>query len=212
VGSGQAADSTNAAYITSAGYSWAVSNGNAINGYQGGTTLPNSSTIHFFVCSGGSGTGSFASTSLTPTLPTGYSTYYRRIFSLLTGSGGSPLNMTVFEAEGGSYYAYFATDIQNVSSGSLTTTPSNITVSVPNGLRAQWIGQVFNSSSTGLALFMSPDEQQITASGNQFDVAAGGGTTNSVKMALRLACLPCRSAPFMLRKCFAVACFSTARQ
>jgi hypothetical protein len=84
ISSGQATDSTNAAYITCAGYSWAVSNGNAINGYAGGTTLPNSSTIHFFICNGASGTGSFASTSLTPTFPTGYNTYTRRVFSLLS--------------------------------------------------------------------------------------------------------------------------------
>lgn len=74
ISSGAASDSTTAIELIGSGYSWAVSNGDAANGYQGGTTLPNSSTIHFFLCNGGSGTTSFASTSLTPSCPSGYAT------------------------------------------------------------------------------------------------------------------------------------------
>ncbi len=95
VSSGQAADSTNAAYIASAGYTWKASNGNAINGTDAASsTLANSTTYHMFLCTGGSGTGTFASASLTPTFPTGYSTYHRRIFSFLTDTSGNPIPYT----------------------------------------------------------------------------------------------------------------------
>src|SRR5581483_6624956 len=85
ISSGQASDSTNATYITCAGYSWAASTGNAINGtYAGSSTLAASTTYHVFICSGASGTGSFVSASLTPTVPSGYNTYSRRIGSFQT--------------------------------------------------------------------------------------------------------------------------------
>ena len=70
ISAGQASDSTNVTQLVGAsGFSWGVGNGNAANGYQGGTTLPNSSTIHVFICGGTSGTCSFGSTSTTPTAP-----------------------------------------------------------------------------------------------------------------------------------------------
>ena len=102
VSTGQATDTTDAVFITkNTTTSWAVSNGNAINGYQGGSTLPNSTAIHFYICNGSSGTGVFASSSLTPTLPTGYATYYRRIFSLLTTSAGALIPVVTNETGGG---------------------------------------------------------------------------------------------------------------
>jgi len=110
VSAGQAADSTNAAYISKATTSsWAVSNGNAALGYQGGTTLPNSDTIHFFACYGSSGTTIFAHNGLTPTPPSGYNTYYRRIFSINTNGSGALIPYIAKEAHGGGYRALLTT-------------------------------------------------------------------------------------------------------
>lgn len=136
ISKGQASDSTLAALLAISGNtSWAVSNGNAINGYAGGTTLPNSSTIHFFICSGTSGVGTFASTSLTPTFPTGYTTYNRRIFSLMTNSSGSLLaNMAGTELDGGALQINWGGSTEsntNISSGIvslLITTPLGVVV------------------------------------------------------------------------------------
>ena len=137
ISSGQAADSTNASYIACAGYSWAVSNGNAINGYAGGTTLPNSSTIHFFLCTGGSGTGIFASTSLTPTFPTGYATYTRRIFSLTTNGSGALIGGTPIEISGGAMAFYLSTQVLDANEVLIGTSRSMVTLSVPTGIKLQ---------------------------------------------------------------------------
>lgn len=167
---GQAADSTNAVYIISAGYSWAVSNGNAINGYQGGSTLPNSSTIHFFVCRGNSGTASFASTSLTPSLPAGYSTYYRRIFSIKTTAGGALIPYSAVEVDGGAVQAYLATQVLDYNS-TISGTSSLITFSIPIGIKLQL---QFHAIATTAAyngiLITSPDETDVFPS-----ISAGGG-------------------------------------
>ena len=182
VGSGQAADSTNTAYITSAGYSWAVSNGNAINGYQGGTTLPNSSTIHFFVCSGGSGTGSFASTSLTPTLPAGYSTYYRRIFSLNTNGSGALIGGNAIETDGGALTFYLASPPTDVSTSTLGTSRTLFTLTVPSGIKVAALMRL-NTGSNAETVVTSPDEADIAPSNSPpqiFDVDAVAGATAGI--------------------------------
>lgn len=161
VSSGQATDTTNAAYIVCAGYSWAVSSGNNINGYQGGTTLPNSSTIHFYVCTGGSGTGTFASLSLTPTLPAGYDTYYRRIFSLQTNGSGAPLGGTPLETEGGSLLFYLTTQVLDISTTSLISANRTLfALSVPGGIKVQPLYRFYTLSTAGL-LLTSPDETDV---------------------------------------------------
>ncbi|MGH6967671.1 MAG: hypothetical protein ACREEN_01010 [Stellaceae bacterium] len=134
IGAGNATDSTAAAAIKTTGNtSWAVSNGNAINGYSGGTTLPNSSNIHFFMCSGSSGTGSFASTSLTPTFPTGYNTYARRIFSTITNSSGTMIAGYANEIAGGAMQfnkAAYTYDWNSTAS----TGPALLALSIPGGI------------------------------------------------------------------------------
>lgn len=164
VAAGQAADSSNTVYVAKSGTtSWAVANGNAINGYQGGTTLPNSSTIHFFVCSGVSGTGVFASTSLTPTLPTGYTTAHRRIFSLNTNSSGSLVAGQSIEIGGGALAFYFNAPILDVATTSLSTTRLAFTLTIPTGLIFQplyrCVGEIAASSIV------------ILTSGNEADIA-----------------------------------------
>jgi len=119
VGAGQATDSTNVATISKAtSTSWAVSNGNAINGYQGGTTLPNSDTIHIFMISKTDGTtASFAHNGLTPTLPTDY-IYYRRVGSFNTTGAGAPLPYTAIEMGGGAVEAILTTAVSQTYTGS----------------------------------------------------------------------------------------------
>jgi hypothetical protein len=163
---GQAADSTNATMLSGGSFSWAVSNGNAINGYQGGTTLPNSSTIHFFICSGGSGTGSFASTSLTPTLPTGYSTYYRRIFSVNTNGSGALVPYTAIEVFGGARLNYLTTqvlDCSNQAPGTSSRTLYTLS-SVPTGIKVMPLFDL-TPVATGSCgyLITSPDETDVAA-------------------------------------------------
>ena len=135
ISTGQAVDTTVASRISKdTTTSWSVSNGNAINGYSGGTTLPNSSTIHFFMCSGGSGTGSFASTSLTPTLPTGYDTYYRRVFSIVTTGAGAPIPYTSTESCGGAAENYLSTITGQTIS--VTTSDALYTLTgIPSGIK-----------------------------------------------------------------------------
>lgn len=169
ISSGQATDSTNAATITCAGYSWNVSNGNAANGYQGGTTLPNSSTIHFYICNGASGTCSFASTSLSPTPPTGYATYYRRIFSLWTDSSGKLMGGnagTALEVFGGSM-AFFlgAQSALDVNGTSIGTSRSLLTLgSIPSGIIVQLGYRATQNGTNNGMIVCSPNEVDVAPS------------------------------------------------
>jgi hypothetical protein len=174
VSAGQAADSTNAVYITGAGYSWAVSNGNAINGYQGGTTLPNSSTIHMYLCTGASGTGTFASTSLTPTLPTGYAVSYRRIFSFNTNSSGAPLPYKAFEAEGGSLICYLTTQLLDISTTTLGASQTLYTLTVPTGIKVNPIMRFMGASASSHTV--------IITSGDETDVAPSAYASGTVPL------------------------------
>ncbi len=168
---GQAADSSGAAFIAKAtNTSWAVSNGNAINGYQGGTTLPNSSTIHFFACSGGSGTGVFASTSLTPTLPSGYNTYYRRIFSCKTTGAGALVPYVPAEIGGGAILCNLTT--QTYDGISSTTTAQLVAPSpLPTGIKLKArLRAISATNSYQGVLITSPDETDVAPS-----ISASGG-------------------------------------
>lgn len=138
ISSGFASDKTRVAGLGGSGFSWSVTNGNAANGYAGGTTLPNSSTIHFYVMATSSDTtwsASFASTSITPTLPGSY-VYYRRIFSLLTNGSGALINVATNEINGGGLMSYFSTaGSLDVNVSNLGTTRTLYTLSVPSGVK-----------------------------------------------------------------------------
>lgn len=174
VSAGAAADSTGVANLVLTSKSWAVSNGNAALGYQGGSTLPNSSTIHMFVCSGGSGVTVFASTSLTPTLPSGYNSFYRRIFSFTTGAGGAPNPYVADEIAGGAYIAFLATLVQDINaSGPGTASRTLYALSVPLGIKVEAQGRGLVSGS-GDIILTSPDEPDTAASGFIIDLSSGG--------------------------------------
>lgn len=166
ISAGQATDSTNSKCLTGAAFTsgtannWAVSNGNAANGYQGGTTLPNSSTIHFYVialATDTTWTATFASTSLTPTLPGSY-TLYKRIFSLKTSGAGAPLAMSMTETDGGSVRCAYTALITDYSGTSVTSTASLLTVATPAGLKTAWMGYHGSPTTNSTLLFTSPED------------------------------------------------------
>jgi hypothetical protein len=168
VTAGQAADSTNTVYITSSVLTWNVVNGNAIGGYQGGTTLPNSTTIHFFVCQGASGIGTFASLSESaPTLPSGYNTSFRRVFSLNTNASGVLLAGTPIEISGGAVLYWLATQILDISVTNQSTTKVLYTLSAPAGIKVQPLYRA-NSATNSQAI--------ILTSGDETDIAPTTGT------------------------------------
>jgi hypothetical protein len=187
---GQASDSTNIAYITKATTtSWAVTNGNAINGYQGGTTLPNSSTIHFFICSGSSGTGVFAHNGLSPTFPSGYNTYSRRIFSLNTTSAGALIPVNVIETEGGSLTANLVTQVLETGAAiSVGTSRISVTLTVPTGIKVK--PNFRATTPDGVMIITGGDESDIAPTGtgpwttvpgsDLYSIAGGGGVSNQL--------------------------------
>lgn len=172
--SGQAADSTNAVMLAGGSFSWNVTNGNAVNGYQGGTTLPNSSTIHFFICNGTSGYGSFASTSLSPTLPTGYTTYFRRIFSLNTNGSGVLLAGTPIETHGGAIVYMLSTQILDINVSNLISASRTLfALTVPSGIKLKPLYRANTTTTNVGILFMSPDETDVAAGSVSWSTAPG---------------------------------------
>ncbi len=174
ISAGVATDATGFILINSQGngFSWAVSNGNAANGYQGGTTLPTSTTVHFFVMQGTAGTASFASASLSPTLPSGYSRY-RRIFSfwLPSGGWGALNNIAAEEDSGGAARIYWQGRFQDVSVTNLGTSSVLYALSVPTGVKVRPIisAAVTNNSNV---ILTSPDEAD-QAPASAFGTAPG---------------------------------------
>lgn len=164
---GQAADSTNAAYITKSNTtSWAASNGNAINGTDAGSsTLANSTTYHIFACSGGSGTGCFVSASLTPTLPTGYTTYKRRVGSFTTDGAGAPLPYTAIESSGGGVINWLTTQVLDISTTTLGTSQTLYALSVPTGVKVRPLGTWVCGTVSQAIIVLSPDQTDVAPSG-----------------------------------------------
>ena len=164
VSASTATDITATVGISYAGGTWAVSNGNAINGYSGGATLPNSSTINVYLCKGGSGTGLYASTVFglsAGSAPTGYTSYIRRLFSFTTDVAGSPIGYTAFESSGGGYIAYLKAAIHDVNAVTIPLSKTNYSVSVPSGMRVQYIARA--STSDAIYIF-GPDEATPSSS------------------------------------------------
>lgn len=164
---GICSDSTNAAYINGGSFSWAASNGNAINGTDAASsTLANSTTYHIFVCSGASGTGSFVSASLTPTFPSGYTTFHRRVGSFITDSSGNPVPYIANEAEGGAVECWLVTQLFDMNNLSVTSTASLVAVSLPGGVKMQWLGRILDeSASPNQIIVTSPDESDVAPGG-----------------------------------------------
>lgn len=184
VGTGQAVDSANAQYITSAGYSWAVANGNAINGYSGGATLPNSTTIHMYLATGTSGTGVYAIPNSAYPLaagsaPTGYQTAVRRIGSFNTGAGGAPLPYTSIEKEGGGLINWLGTQVLDVNVSNLGASRTAYALSIPLGVKVQPIIRA-DYPGANYIIFTSGDETDVGPNANPQFVAAPGHEGNDM--------------------------------
>ncbi len=198
VSSGQATDSTNASMFAKASStSWAVTNGNALNGYQGGTTLPNSDTIHMYVIATAADTtwaGTFASNSLTPTLPGSY-TKYRRIGSFCTTGAGAPVPYTSIEISGGATLQYLTTQVEDVNNQQPASANRTLyALSVPTDIKVQPMFRVTTVTTTaGACIVTSPDETDVApdtaTTGNYythftavpgFDFGSGGSTGSSI--------------------------------
>ncbi len=192
VSAGQASDSTNTVLITKTNStSWAASNGNAINGYSGGTTLPNSSTLHMYVCTGTSGTGVYAIPNSSFPLaaasaPAGYISGVRRIFSFNTSVAGAPLSYTPIEINGGGSINWLATQVQDVNVANQGTAVVSYTLSVPLGIKVRpLIRGGTASGSNNTIIFLSGDETYVLPTGTygsvpQWDhTSTGTGVTTA---------------------------------
>lgn len=145
--------------------SWGVANGNAINGYAGGSTLPNSSTIHFYACQGTVGAGVYASTTVPGTFvaascPTGYATYARRLFSLQTTGAGALVPIIPEEISGGGFVGYLSTQKLDVAGSLGTNTRTLYTMSVPSGVKVRWLGR-WSMGGVDACLMTSPFETDV---------------------------------------------------
>lgn len=162
VTTGQAVNSINTAFIKCLGYSWSASNGNAINGTDASSSLlAVSSTYHMFLCSGGSGTGTFVSASLTPTFPAGYTTSSRRIGSFNTNSAGSPITFTSIETAGGSVLNWLTTQTLDVSVSNLGTARILYSLNVPTGIKVQPIIRWEIDQGSFFVILTSGDETDV---------------------------------------------------
>jgi hypothetical protein len=188
ISNGQAADVTGTVYITGSTLpQWKVSNGNAINGYAGGTTLPNSATIHFYACTGSSGTGIYSSTAFplasgAASCPTGYTSYYRHIFALVTSSSGTPYAGTGIEVNGGGMQFVLSGAVANPSNPySVSGTAALISEPTPHGFSVTWIGRGGSGSTAQTICFTSPYETSscggVYSTSPGYDLNAGNGST-----------------------------------
>lgn len=159
---GAAVDSTNSRLMAlSSPYSWSV-----ISDYQGGTMLPNSMTIHFFLCNGSSGTRVWAHTGLVPTPPVGFNSWYRRIFSFPTDGAGALIVISATEVDGGSVVCYLPTIIPDVATTTLGTARSLYTLTVPNGIKVQPLFRAHTMVTAASIILASPDEGDMAPGTN----------------------------------------------
>lgn len=182
VSAGQCANSANSAYIVSAGYTWAASNGNAINGTDAAaSTLANSTTYHVFLCSGTSGTGTFVSSSLTPTFPTGYTTSSRRIGSFKTNGSGAPIAYTTVEGAGGCTINWLATQTMDVNVVNLSTSRTLYVLNVPGGVKVQPL--IRAASTTGAYVIITSGDETDVAPATAYTTAPMFDLQNTVSVA-----------------------------
>lgn len=179
---GEATDSTGAVILKRTSVAgWNVTNGNSINGYEGGTTLPNNNTIYFYVCQGTTGTGIFASASLTPTLPSGYNTYYRRIFVIRTDGSGAPIPYTATEISGGGYRAEITT--LTGQTAALTTSATSVTIlTLPAGIRLNVFFRTSAGTNPSYAIWSSLNATDVApnVSGNAPGASADNAGTQGI--------------------------------
>lgn len=191
ISAGIASDTTNSAYITKGSTtSWAVSNGNAINGYSGGTTLASSTTIHMYMCSGASGIGSYAIPHASFPLaaascPTGYTANARHVFEFTTASSTTgPIAYTASETGGGAMRAMLSAQVTGVNDSSVGTVKKTETISgLPLDIALHPIGYINNAAGSVAVILYSPDEVDVAPSTiTTMDIDGVVGGTQGVRI------------------------------
>jgi hypothetical protein len=164
-----------AGYITSSGVLTINAATTGANGLDSGS-LANSTVYHVFVIGKTDGTvAGFMSTSLTPTLPTGY-TLRRRIGSVRTDSSAHFLAYVQLGDE-----FLLAAGIADEAALGVTNSATLLALSVPTGIQvnALFNGEMISDTAATLGLFTSPDQTSTAANtpaGNfQLDVAVALG-------------------------------------
>lgn len=130
VAAGMAADSTNAMMINLASAATIDFTGTGAGKLDTGS-IAASTWYHCFVVAGSSGVSTLASTSLTPTLPSGY-TAYRRIGSVLTDTSS---HLLAFSQSGDEFL--WSTSVNDVTVGNLSSTPTLYAPERPDRRRGQ---------------------------------------------------------------------------
>ena len=178
---------------SASGFSWAASNGNAINGTDAtASTLANSTTYHVFICSGASGTGSFVSASLTPTFPTGYAVSARRIGSFNTTAAGAPIPYVSIETAGGGVINWLVTPLLDINAVNSTTGSRTLYTlsSIPTGVKMEVHGRLDGNgigANAGLNLTSGdePDTAPAAGSGTSADYYNNSGVVATRTYALK---------------------------
>jgi hypothetical protein len=162
---GVATDSTNSALIklssayTKTTSTWAA--GTAVGALDTGT-IAVSTWYHVYLINGTSGTDILISLSVSaPTMPTGY-TLFRRIGAMLTNGS----SQWVLFAQNGDEFI-FSAPVTDISTSTLSTTPTLFALSVPPGVQVDALMrvQMFNATAGTIALVHSPDEASTTIGG-----------------------------------------------
>ncbi|WP_319798336.1 hypothetical protein [Nitrobacter sp.] len=132
---------------------------NGANGLDTGS-LANNTTYHVFAIGKSDGTTAYyASTSLTPTLPTGY-TLKRRLGSVLTD--GSAHIMAFVQT--GDFFERRAAPIIDVNGGTLNSTNTQVALSVPSGLNVEAdIDFVYSGGGNGIIKIHPGTDAAVTS-------------------------------------------------
>lgn len=173
IGTGYCTDDTNSVSINVSTALVIDCTTTGANGMDSGS-LPTTGTTHFFVIMKLDGTvAGLASTSLTPTLPTGYF-FKRRIHSMLT-DGSAHLRGFINDGDRIRYLLPLA-DVASTTAF-VDALAHLLVLSVPNGLKVEAefeIGMAGNTGGCGVVL-TSPDEtdrQAYGAGGFSYDASA----------------------------------------
>jgi hypothetical protein len=181
----------------------AVANGANPNGYAGGATLPNSSTVHVYLCKGTSGYCLWMSTTFSisaaglslPGSMSGYAQNVRRLFSFNTNSSGAPIAYTARETNGGGYWASYAGIVEDMGAVSVGTSRTFYAMTVPTGIDMEWQGTFFSSTASQAVVITSPYEpdyapvnytlMDMVASGSYWEIRQRAIVTYNATIGMR---------------------------
>ena len=173
VAPGVAADSTNAILINLASAATIDFTTTGAGGLDAGS-IAASTWYHCFVIVGYATVPSvLASTSPTPTMPSGYG-YYRRVGSVKTDGSA---HLRTFTQNGDEFI--WASVVQDITTNGLSTTATLFTMNgVPPGLKMNALlrGEVLNAGSVVYLLISSPDENSVAPNATDGNLTAYSDT------------------------------------